>query len=1019
MQRNNTSFNLLITAKLKQLYAEYKSDPDLPKYLKYYQYLPQMILETVDSRGLLIYDSPGMGKTRIAVASAAKFQKVVLLAPQGLHNNFRGEMKKWEELTGQKIKLGFVSSNAYNSADQFEGFNIDNSFLIVDEAHIFFKSIINSSTQTNARRIYDLIMAAKNIKILFLTGTPVSKNPFELVPCFNMLAGYDLMPTSYETFCRLYVKDGMLINKNKFQNRILGLVSHVDSIKPSDFETPPKSDSKFPDDLGITVERVEMGEEQYRQYLLYRYKEDAENKRAGFKESTKPLSLPNSEKQNAKTYYVFSRMCSNFMKPIGAGLIQDLDNSAFTPETGPKMHLIASRMSLCKGKSIAYSQFVENGLNPLGRYLEFLGYELFDADNYTGGKEDDIDDCFKDDLLRNTKINSKYITYDGHDKLKRTGAQKHVKFAKHLCTYAKFVDDAYTPEERNLIQKLISTNQTIQRWYDDKFPIPKGFKYRANKMQLSKSIHHGQRKLFMSELQFLTESRSDLTKTILYAGSATGYHLIYLSELFPEMHFILYDPAKFCEEVHKSPKFEIHNEFFTDEVAAKYAEAVDYFISDIRVGTYDDVGQGWTQEFEDQVGVDMKAQMKWTQIIKPKIASLLKFRPPYIDKPMKMKYLSGRIMLQTWPSKSSTETRLLTTKADSDNYTKLMELDVWHYQNFMSYHNTIIREWVTFDLGLDGKSFNVPGFDRCFDCANEFMSWKDYLKDSSELYKIAGLMNGFTRRVYQPLDSHKTAHYYQSNLPVCEKRERMYKMFVGGVENGRYAIISGAVDANIRERIIEVFNSDENKYGAIIKCILMSEVGSAGLDLKAVLETHQIEPYWENTREKQFRFRAIRLGSHDQLPPEDRRVKSYIYLSVPNSKIYDQMIEREPKTIDEIFYERALKQGNINEQFTKALEGAALECTLFGYGDCRACAATNEELFNLDAAADVAMADKCAKICEKSIEVKKITYKDKDYYYNSDGVYEFSEQFGGYVPCDPTDDIFVDEDFLALTDFKM
>ena len=34
-----------------------------------------------------------------------------------------------------------------------------------------------------------MIMKTKNIKIIFLTGTPIVNSPFEIVPCFNMLMG--------------------------------------------------------------------------------------------------------------------------------------------------------------------------------------------------------------------------------------------------------------------------------------------------------------------------------------------------------------------------------------------------------------------------------------------------------------------------------------------------------------------------------------------------------------------------------------------------------------------------------------------------------------------------------------------------------------------------------------------------------------------------------------------------------------------------------------------------------------
>ena len=64
---------------------------------------------------------------------------------------------------------------------------LEGSMLIIDEAHNFFNAITNGAK--NAVSLYDLIMETKNVKLIFLSGTPVVNDPFELVPCFNMIRG--------------------------------------------------------------------------------------------------------------------------------------------------------------------------------------------------------------------------------------------------------------------------------------------------------------------------------------------------------------------------------------------------------------------------------------------------------------------------------------------------------------------------------------------------------------------------------------------------------------------------------------------------------------------------------------------------------------------------------------------------------------------------------------------------------------------------------------------------------------
>jgi len=494
--RNNTSFSSQINTKLKELYDRYKtelenntSDLEWAKSLTYYQYLVKelisndIISESDYARGLLIYHTMGMGKTRLAVAVAMScwdmYQPIILL-PQYLKNNFKKTIAEFTQLLSNNkadkdfedkaiSKFQFVSMDAYNSSTQMENIGekdipfkakmhkssrskrtdaygngdsrskrtdaygngdsrskrtdaygngdsrsgggnffqngLDNKLLIIDEAHNFFRAIINSGSEnSNAKKIYEMIMSAKNLKLLFLTGTPSSKDPFELVPCFNMLAGKNILPTSYDTFYKLYIDKvtGNIINKNKLSNRILGLVSHVthdkNSVpiidgKPGKIDKNSKNNIRdfgwFPDCKPVIVSYVEMSAPQYKQYLLARDKEESEKGRGKGKGkslsniNTPPLSLPNSEKKTMGSYYVKSRVLSIFSAPreYKNKPIELIPNNLFNETNSPKLKLLADRIKVAKGSTLVYSQFVEGGLKPLKKYLENIGMTEFNSDD--------------------------------------------------------------------------------------------------------------------------------------------------------------------------------------------------------------------------------------------------------------------------------------------------------------------------------------------------------------------------------------------------------------------------------------------------------------------------------------------------------------------------------------------------------------------------------------------------------------------------------------------------------------
>ena len=97
----------------------------------------------------------------------------------------------------------------------------------------------------------------------------------------------------------------------------------------------------------------------------------------------------------------------------------------------------------------------------------------------------------------------------------------------------------------------------------------------------SKSVcHWGQRKLILSEIEFFTEYVILKCPTlVIYAGAAPGHHIPLLSEMFPNVHFLLFDPSAF--EIEETDRIRIFNEFFTEELARQlFANSVSRFAFD-------------------------------------------------------------------------------------------------------------------------------------------------------------------------------------------------------------------------------------------------------------------------------------------------------------------------------------------------------------------------------------------------------------------------------------------------------
>ena len=367
----------------------------------------------------------GLGKSICAVAVSLdqiKDRQVIILLTKSLQQNMRSAIKKYVKMRGEVDPLyhvarlpasdleeyieknfKFVSLNANNMITQMKRAaendvvkefdvalekklgevlalsNLDGKLLIVDEAHNLFRAITNGSK--NAKGLYDLIMKSKNLKLVFLTGTPISNDVFELVPCFNMLGSsrpnVAILPEFYEDFKKLYVGNtGFIKNKEKFQNRIFGLTSRVTHHSTpgakaivGEAKVDPSTIVEFPEELPIEVIKVNMDQDQWVMYSLAREKEKEESLFKGRRNAEAP-SMQKPKSSASSSYRVKSRQLSNYCPQSGYSGEKD-PSKLPSGVTSPKFRAILKEIDERDSQlGLVYSQFV--GIGGLGSFQRFL-----------------------------------------------------------------------------------------------------------------------------------------------------------------------------------------------------------------------------------------------------------------------------------------------------------------------------------------------------------------------------------------------------------------------------------------------------------------------------------------------------------------------------------------------------------------------------------------------------------------------------------------------------------------------
>jgi cap2 methyltransferase len=280
--------------------------------------------------------------------------------------------------------------------------------------------------------------------------------------------------------------------------------------------------------------------------------------------------------------------------------------------------------------------------------------------------------------------------------------------------------------------------------------------YRRRKGEKKTVLHWGQRKLLMSEIEFLSLYGSP-GKMVVYAGAAPGTHIAFLSSMFPDLHFFCVDPAPFT--VKESDKITIRQELFTSTLAMQLGKEHPglLFISDIR-------SVDWELDSEENVerivAHDMAMQQEWHMIMKP-FRSMLKFRLPWAAG--FTNYLDGDVYLPVWGPITTTETRLIT----KENTTTLIEYDHKKYEEQLFYFNTVARP------ALYWHDVLGEGIDHCYDCKAEIHILSLYLE------KIKGIANEQLAREVQVMSraiSRKVSHgrtLMDPNLNPCDRKRKI------------------------------------------------------------------------------------------------------------------------------------------------------------------------------------------------------------------------------------------------------
>lgn len=182
-----------------------------------------------------------------------------------------------------------------------------------------------------------------------------------------------------------------------------------------------------------------------------------------------------------------------------------------------------------------------------------------------------------------------------------------------------------------------------------------------------------------------------------------------------------------------------------------------------------------------------------------------------------------------------------------------------------------------------GKLFGKEGYNKCFEKGKLKNEYNYVFTTNLEYYssKLFALLKNINN---SPGSAFVYSNYVNFGGIALVKQLLLsngYQEYNGNNHSKKvFLMYDDSISLKEREQYRQIFNSENNKYGEIIKVIIGSPIVSEGISLYNVRQIHILEPSWNMSSINQIIGRGIRYMSHNSLPESDRTIDIYKYVSV-------------------------------------------------------------------------------------------------------------------------------------------
>lgn len=318
-----------------------------------------------ENRGLILYHNLGSGKTVTSIGCGEEYaekQKIVIV-PASLQENYKKELKKF----GANVNMYSIYS--YEMFAKINNNDIcTDKIVIADEAHRLRSAYDGGKT---ARNILNKLKMAD--KILFLSGTPIVNNPFDIVPLINVIYNSNVLPINKKEFNNQYMNYFVKKKGPTFLGvTLFGLKENVRNVT---IKNPRTLKNIFRNVIdyyeNINIQNYPSKEEIVEQIVMTRLQQ---------KYHTNAMKSALTRKEIRMMKYGYGVDLDSKAKSVSRinsflNKTRQIVNYLAVEKTSPKFERVKEIMASEKKPTLIYSNFKNAGVTNLHKMLSDIGYK--------------------------------------------------------------------------------------------------------------------------------------------------------------------------------------------------------------------------------------------------------------------------------------------------------------------------------------------------------------------------------------------------------------------------------------------------------------------------------------------------------------------------------------------------------------------------------------------------------------------------------------------------------------------